>query len=63
MREEARPYVDRAPGGYCPEKTRIGVGVRPAQLHRSLDFARDLGERLRALFVLPALAVLNIREF
>jgi hypothetical protein len=28
-----------------------------------LDFARNLGERLRALLILRALAVLDIREF
>ncbi len=45
------------------KEARIGVRVRPAQLHRRLDFARDLGEDLRALLILPALAVLNVREF
>ena len=40
-----------------------GVGVGPAQLHRSLDFARDLGEGLRPFLILPALAVHDIGEF
>src|SRR5690606_4488824 len=56
-------HVDGAAGRHGAEQARIGVRIGAAELYRRLDFTRDLGEYLRALLILSALAVLDVRKF